>query len=57
MNSVEKDMPIARISSHTVPPMPAANDKLFVESLIICDNQYNLFTFVTCFDHFKIDVV
>ena len=47
VNIVGKDMPIARISSDILPPMSAANDKLFVKSLIICDNQYNLFMFIT----------
>ena len=51
VNIVEKDMPIGRISTSIVPLMPAANDELFVESLMICDNQYNLFTFITLFEH------
>ena len=51
MNIVGKDMPIARISSSIVPLMPAANDELFVESLIIRENQYTLFTCITLFEH------
>ena len=58
VNNVGKDFPIARIYADILPLMLAVNDKLFVESLIICDNvQYNLFTCITFFDHFNIDVV
>ena len=51
VNIVGKDMPIVRISPSIVPLMPAANDELFVESLIIRENQCTLFTCITLFEH------
>ena len=53
VNIVERDMPIAHNSSVMLPLILASNDKLYVESWLIHENQYDLITFITCFDHFK----